>query len=91
MSEPTEAAAKEPPQPTKAAAKEPDVDPIRELDMFDNEEEYVGVDDKHIYILVAPAQPTPNVTAPQLDGNNSDYIPAKGGVPLRAKVNDADP
>ena len=91
MPEPTEAAAKEPPQPTEAGTKEPNVEPIREPDMFDNEEEYVGVDDEHIYISVPPTQPTPNATAPQPVDNSSDYIRAEGGVPLEAEVNDADP
>jgi len=50
MLEPTEATTKEPPQPTEARTKEPNVEPIREPNMFDNEEEYVGVDDEHIYI-----------------------------------------
>jgi len=79
------------PQPTEAGTKEPNVEPIREPDMFDNEEEYVGVDDEHIYISVPPAQPTPNATAPQPVDNGSDYIPAEGGVPLEVEVNDADP
>ena len=50
MPEPIEAAAKEPPHPTEAGTKEPNVETIREPNMFDNEEEYVGVDDEHIYI-----------------------------------------
>ena len=91
MPEPTKAAAKEPPQPTEAAIKESDVEPIREPDMFDNEEEYVDVDDEHIYISVPHAQPTPNATAPQPVDNNSNYIPAEGCVTLMAEVNDADP
>ena len=91
MPEPTEATTKEPSQPTKAATKEPNVEPTREPDMFDNEDEYVGIDDEHIYISVPPAQPTTNATATQLVDDNSDYIPAEGGVPLEAEVNDADP
>jgi len=43
------------PEPTEATTKEPDFEPAREPDMFDNEEEYVGVDDEHIYISVPPA------------------------------------
>jgi len=43
------------PEPTETTAKEPDFEPTREPDMFDNEEEYVGVDDEHIYISVPPA------------------------------------
>jgi hypothetical protein len=90
MREPTRAAAKEP-KPTEAAAKEPDFEPVREADMFDNEEEYVGIDDEHVYISVSPTQPTTNGTAPQPVDDHSDYIPAEGGVPLEAEVNDADP
>jgi len=78
-------------EPTEATTKEPDFEPAREPDMFDNEEEYVGVDDEHIYISVPPAQPTTNATATHPVDDNSDYIPAEGGVPLEAEVNDADP
>ena len=31
--------------------------------IFDNEEEYVGVNDEHMYISIAPAQPSMNATA----------------------------
>jgi hypothetical protein len=37
-----------------------DLEPERETDMFDNPEEYVGVDDEQIYISIANAQPTAN-------------------------------
>jgi hypothetical protein len=58
----------------------------REPDIFDNEE-YVGVDDKHIYTSITCAQTNfaDNVAAVDDDVN------AEGGVPLEAQVNDADP
>ncbi|KAF2913380.1 hypothetical protein DAI22_10g080200 [Oryza sativa Japonica Group] len=31
---------------------------VRESDMFDNEEEYVGVNDEHLYVPPKPAQPS---------------------------------
>jgi hypothetical protein len=57
----------EPPYPTNP---EPQSDPSmptksqgvaeEERDIFDNEEEYVGVNDEHMYISVPPAQPSMN-------------------------------
>ena len=88
-------------------------------DLFDNEEEYVGADDEHIYMPVPPtsavdtenvsAKPTsqPSAQAPESSHANTTACPefnengpaakdengsaAKGGLPLEADVNDADP
>jgi len=94
---------------------EADVDP----NLFDNEEECVGVDDEPIYMPVPPtsavdtenvsAKPTsqPSAQAPESPHANTTACPefnengpaakdengsaAKGGLPLEADVNDADP
>jgi hypothetical protein len=62
-------------------------------DIFDNEEEYVGVNDEHMYISIAPAQPSINATAdssvPTNDGN--EYAAAEGAIPPEAEVTDVDP
>lgn len=53
--------------------------------MFDTEEEYVGVDDEHMYIHVPPAQPSTNDTPPpQQADENADNVAAEGGPPLEA-------
>lgn len=71
-------------------ADEADLEPDREPDIFDNEEEYVGVDDEHLYIPIPPAQPITTVNAqPSVD--NADPVVADGGVPLEAEIDDADP
>jgi hypothetical protein len=31
-----------------------DLEPVKEPDLFDNEEEYVGVDDEQLYIPIPP-------------------------------------
>ena len=56
---------------------------------FDNEEEYVGVDDEHIYISVPPTHPT-NTNSAQASVDNVDPIVADGGAPLKAEIDDAD-
>ena len=64
-------------------------------DIFDNEEEYVGVHDEHIYISIALAQPSMNVqtdspsSMPTNDANEN--AAAEGAIPPEAEVNDADP
>ena len=74
-----------------ANASEPD----REPDIFDNEEEYVGVDDEHIYRTEAHAQPYAqpheNAHSPEINDHSSDNLAAEGGIPLEAQVNDANP
>jgi hypothetical protein len=45
-----------------------DVEADREPDMFDNEEEYVGIDDESIYIPVPPSNTQPSTNA-QLNDN----------------------
>ena len=100
------------------AAKEADA---IETDLFDNEEEYVGIDDEHIYMPPVPpssgvhtenggAEPTaaqPSAQAPESSNAHTHAGPesnengpaakdengsaAKGGLPLEAEVNDADP
>jgi hypothetical protein len=79
---------------SEAAAAEPELEPDREPDMFDNEEEYVGVDDETMYMPVPRHQFTNNAHA----ANNSaaaepdaDACAAEGGIPLEAEVDDADP
>lgn len=60
--------------------------------MFGNQEEYVGVDDEHIYTPIPSAQPAINDTAPAYPvDENVDHALVEGGFPLEAKVNDAYP
>jgi hypothetical protein len=79
-------------------------EPDREPDMFDNDEEYVGVDDEGLYMHVPSAQAANNAQpcnnhAPTADAEPyvhvadqfDDVDAAEGGVPLEAEVNDADP
>jgi hypothetical protein len=58
------------------------------VDIFDNEEEYVGVDDEHIYIPIPPAQPSVS-SVPSNDA--SENTAAEGAIPPEAEVTDADP
>ena len=63
-------------------------------DMFDNEEEYVGVNDEHMYMPVPPTEPpTQPPTQPEAPNtaSNDEENSAEGGIPLEAEVNDADP
>lgn len=84
------------------AAKEADaLEPECEPDIFDNAEEYVGVDDEHMYIHVPPSQPTAPTSAEpahsnqnvgaQAESHKNVDAPAEGGVPPEAEVDDADP
>jgi hypothetical protein len=57
------------------------------FDIFDNEEEYVGVDDEHMYIPVPPTGTDSSV--PTNDDNEN--AAAKGVIPPEAEVDDADP
>ena len=91
----------EPPQPIDP---EPQPDPTMPKksqgvaeevsDIFDNEEEYVGVNDEHMYISLPPAQPSMNVqtdsSMPTNDANENAAA-AEGGIPPEAEVTDADP
>jgi len=59
-------------------------------DPFDIEEEYVGVDDEHMYMPTPPAQPTQPTEPPQPAENEQN----EGGVDnanAEPEVNDADP
>jgi hypothetical protein len=66
---------------------EPVVEPDREPDIFDNEEEYVGVNDESMYMPVPPHQNTNN--AP--DANNTPPAPCVNADAFEAEVDDADP
>jgi len=77
---------------------EPKLEPDRELDMFDNEEEYAGVDDEGMYMPVPPHQYTNNAQAansshpqPCANADANDCGAAEGGVPLEAEIDDVDP
>jgi hypothetical protein len=77
---------------------EPELEPDREPDMFDNDEEYVGVDDEGLYMSVTSAQAANNhSTSANVDDSVDDaddfdrVADAEGGVSLDAEVNDADP
>jgi len=63
-------------------------------DIFDNEEEYVGVHDEHVYISIPPAQPSMNTqtdsSMPTNDANENAAA-AEGAIPPDAEVTDADP
>jgi len=92
--EPLEPTDPEPPEPTDP---EPQPNPTmpnksqcvaeEEHDIFDNEEEYVGVDDEHMYITIPPAQPSLNAqTDSSMPTNAANQI-----VPAEAEVTNADP
>ena len=79
--------------PTAKPDVEPELEPEREPDIFDNEEEYVGVDDEEMYMPV-PQPPNEHTKTAQA-ANTSPPEPcpnaaAEGGVPLEAEINDAD-
>ena len=63
------------------------------VDIFDNEEEYVGVDDEHMYNPVPPAQPSVNAqtdsSVPTNDANEN--VAAEGAISPEAQITDADP
>lgn len=63
----------------------------REPDIFDNEEEYVGVNDEHIYTSVPCTQTNFAENVAAIDDDVADDVNAEGGLPLEAPVNDADP
>ena len=78
-----------PKEPTSASHEEAqeadEIEPDREPDIFDNAEEYVGVDDEAMYGTL------PATT--QFDNANfdSNYEPNAEIVHVEAEVNDADP
>jgi hypothetical protein len=76
---------------TQPIANDANVEGERKPDMFNNEEEYVGVDDKHICTSVPCAQTNFADNVADVDDDVADDVNAEGGVPLEAQVNDADP
>lgn len=62
-----------------------------ERDIFDNEEEYVGVNDEHMYITIPPAQPSLNAQTDSSMPTNvaNENVVAKNFT--EAEVTDADP
>ena len=77
------------PAAMEADAPEPD----REPDIFDNDEEYVGVDDENIYGMPADnAQPSTHAFDNACtDEGSSDPFADIGVIPHDAEVNDQDP
>jgi len=71
---------------------EPELEPQREPDIFNNEE-YVGVDDEEMYMLVPqpPDEHTKTAQASNALPEPCDNAAAERGVPLEAEINDADP
>jgi len=85
--EPDREAAREPDRET---AREPDREAAREPDIFDNDEEYVGVDDEAMYDEAPPtefAQPQPFDNA----NTHATVDPSDDFVHVEAEVDDADP
>ena len=72
---------------------EPELEPEREPDIFDNEEEYVGVGDEEMYMPVPqpPDEHTQTAQAANTSPEPCANAAAEGGVPLEAEINDADP
>jgi len=80
---------------------DPELEADREPDIFDNGEEYVGVDDE-VQFMPVPSPQAANNSAPE-SSNNAEYpsfhdadefdgVPnAEGETPPEAEVNDADP
>jgi hypothetical protein len=89
--------AEQPTSPTNPT-DEPVVEPDREPDIFDNEEEYVGVNDESMYMPVPPHQNTSNAPdanntppAPCVSADAFDGGATQRGHALDAEVDDADP
>jgi hypothetical protein len=60
--------------------------------MFDNEEEYVAVDDERVYMQVPHTAPSSNAqTNETTDDDNFVPFPAEGDIPFEVEVNDVDP
>jgi hypothetical protein len=91
------------PEPLEPTDSEPQPDPTvpnkshgvaeEEHNIFDNEEEYVGVYDEHMYITIPSAQPSLNVQTDSSMPTNAanENVAAKGAIPPEAEVTDADP
>jgi hypothetical protein len=77
---------------SKAAMEADALEPDRVPDMFDNEEEYVGVDDEHIYMQVPHTTPSSNAQTNEItDDDNFVPFPVEGDIPFETEVNDVDP
>ena len=77
-------------EPDREAAREPDREAAREPDIFDNDEEYMGVDDEAMYDEAPPtefAQPQPFDNA----NTHATADPSDDFVHVEAEVDDADP
>jgi hypothetical protein len=59
-----------------------------EHDIFDNEEEYVGINDEHMYITIPSAQPSLNAQTDSSMPTNAanENAAAKGAIPPEAEV-----
>lgn len=73
--------------------KEPDaLEPETQLDIFANEEVYVGVNNEHIYASVPDARPsTQPYDSAQASCPDRDEISDEGDAYAKPKVNDAGP
>lgn len=95
LNEPHESDAPMPPEAqicSQSASKAGEEADASEPDIFDNEEEYVGVNDEHLYIAIPPAQPSQPANNVEPNINSADLgVAAKGVFPPEAEVNDADP
>jgi hypothetical protein len=76
----------------------PELEPNREPDMFDNEEEYVGVNDELMYMPVPQTQTANHAQVAKNHAHSSNNHvdengvgAAEGGDPLEAEIDDADP
>ena len=94
-----EAAANMPKEPNSAAPENPeaaaDIEPDREPDMFDNAEEYVGVDDEGMYDTVPPApqfaKSSDSANTYATTDTTHNVEPSDEFVHVEAEVDDADP
>jgi hypothetical protein len=79
-------------QPKTAHQPDPPKQP-EPVDIFDNEEEYVGVNDEHMYIPIPPTQPSMNAqTDSSMPTNDeTENATAEGAIPPEAEVDDVDP
>jgi hypothetical protein len=62
-----------------------------EPDIFDNDEEYVGVNDEHLFTTVPPSQPHPTTNSDENATDHNDDVAAEGPRPPEAEVDDIDP
>lgn len=61
---------------------------VSEPDPFDADEEYVGVNDEHLYVVVAPTNPAPSYNVEPFE---SAPVVVEGGVPSEAEITDTNP